>query len=87
MRKNKLVFIALVVAAVAVAGCAHRTLRADFGNSTKINLAAQTVNQAAAAQAPAVNTVDGQKVEAVLNRYRNEKADATRGKLLSGLGN
>lgn len=87
MRKNKLVFIALVVAALAAAGCAHRTLRADFGNSNKINQAAQTVNPAAARQAPAMNTVDGQKVEKVLGRYRNDKAEASRGKLLSELGN
>lgn len=87
MRKNKLFLIALVAATVVVAGCSREHLRGDFGNSNKVNVASQVVNPTAGDQPPAANTVDGQKVEKALGRYRNDKPTDSRGKLLSELGN
>lgn len=86
MRKNKLLVALLAVAALAAAGCTQKTLRPDFGKSTEINLAAQPVNPNALDQAPATSTVDGQKAEKSIERYRADKPDASRGRLLSGMG-
>lgn len=86
MRNNKLVWAAAGMAMTLVAGCSQEKLRPDFRNSTANNAAVQTVNPDAAAQALTPNTVDGQKAEKALQRYRADKAEATRGKLLSELG-
>lgn len=87
MRNNKLALLAIAVAALAATGCSRDKLREDFRESTAINIASQVVNPDAAAQAPQTNAVDGQKVEKAVQRYRADKADASRGKLLSELGN
>lgn len=87
MRNNKLMWAAIPMALVLVAGCSQEKLRPDFRNSTANNIAVQVVNPDAASQSQAPNTVDGQKAEKALQRYRADKAEATRGKLLSELGN
>lgn len=87
MRNNKLALTVVAVAVIAAAGCSRDKLREDFRESNQINVASQVVNPDAAAQAPQTNAVDGQKVEKAVQRYRADKADASRGKLLSELGN
>lgn len=87
MRNKKLVWAAAGMAMVLGAGCSQEKLRPDFRNSTANNTAVQAVNPDAAAQAQTASTVDGQKAEKALERYRADKPEATRGKLLSELGN
>lgn len=86
MRNNKLMWAVAGVVFALLAGCSQEKLRQDFRNSTANNAAVQTVNPDAAEQALTPNTVDGQKAEKALQRYRADKAEATRGKLLSELG-
>lgn len=92
MRTEKLAWLVLpatlfVMAGFVTTGCAQQKMRPDFGNSTLNNVSVQTVNPDAAAQAQAGNTVDGQKAEKALQRYRADAGQASRGKILSELGN
>lgn len=93
MRNDQFLRVAgAALVAVSLVGCGGGPLRADFGRVTEVNRAAQIVNPEAGkpadSSAPAViNTVDGQKVEKAMERYRADRPDASRGKLLSELGN
>lgn len=90
MRNDKSVpVLGVLCVALLIGGCARQTLGEDFGKSSAINLAAQVVNPVAGApgDAPVINTVDGQKVEKALERYRADRPEASRAKLLSEMGN
>lgn len=87
MRNKKLIWAAAGLALVLASGCSQEKLRPDFRNSTASNMAVQAMNPDAATQAQTASTVDGQKAEKALERYRADRAEATRGKLLSELGN
>lgn len=84
MRNNTLFIVALV--AVVMAGCSKEHMRPDFGNATAINIAAQTANPDATEQSvTATNAVDGQKMEKAVQRYRADKGESSRGKLLDNI--
>lgn len=85
MRNDKLLLLAVASAVALTAGCSRESLRDDFGNTTKINIASQVINPQAAGQAPAINAVDGQKIEKGIIRYRADKQDKSRDSLMSGM--
>jgi type IV pilus biogenesis protein CpaD/CtpE len=79
----------LIIAAVALlaTACSREHLREDFGNATAINHAAQAVDPQAETRQRGEPAIDGQKVEQGLKRYRADKPEATRAKLVSETGN
>jgi len=68
---------AVVVATVAIAGCADTPLAdADYGNSVKQMLQAQTLDPVAASNPPALapEITDGVRLENALEVYRKDVA-------------
>jgi hypothetical protein len=64
------------VAALAAAGCADTPSEADYGNSVKQMVEAQTYDPAAAANPPeqAPATTDGARLQNALDNYRKDVA-------------
>ena len=84
MRNDTLLVVML--AAAAMTGCSTEKMRPDFGNATAINIAAQTANPDATEQSvTATNAVDGQKIEKAVQRYRADKGDSSRARLLDNI--
>jgi type IV pilus biogenesis protein CpaD/CtpE len=68
-------------------GCAGRDpLRADFGNSNRINISAQTLDPNAGQRERTTAVSDGQKMEQALKDYRKGRPEATRDHLVIGTG-
>lgn len=84
MRTNTLFALAALV--VFLTGCRGQPhLNPDFGNSVANNKAGQVVNPSAAAQDRADATLDGQKAEKALDRYRKDRPDESRQKLVKDI--
>ena len=84
MRTNTL--LALAALLVLLAGCRSQPhLNPDFGNSVANNKAVQIVNAAAAGQDRADAALDGQKAEKALERYRKDRPDESRQKLVKDI--
>lgn len=62
------------------------SLRPDFGVSTRQNIAMQTIDPGAADRSRALAPVDGQKAEKALSRYRADRPDSSRGRLVQDAG-
>lgn len=83
MRSNTLALLAVLT----LAGCAGTDpLRADFGESVRQNIAAQTLDPEAGSRAGAALVSDGQKMEQALQDYRKGRPEATREQLIISSG-
>jgi type IV pilus biogenesis protein CpaD/CtpE len=58
----------------------------NLGSKVASNKSAQVINPDAVTEEASVATLEGQKAEKLLKRYRTEKADAPTEKLLKDLG-
>lgn len=78
------------VACVAVlGGCSlsrEATMDPGFGNTVQSIKAMQVIDPQAGQEEPAVATVDGQKTEQALERYRKEKGKAPTQRLIIDVG-
>lgn len=74
-------------AALLLAGCAAPTLHPDFGNSYRNNTMVQRMDPGAEGRERPAATVDGQKAEKGLARYRTDKPDSSRETLVQKTGN
>lgn len=88
MRKIRVTLmpVFLLTAGMTLSGCA--TLFDDnLGSKVESNKSAQVVNPDAVTKDSAVATLEGQKAEMLLKRYRKEKAETQTESLLKDLGN
>ena len=76
----------LLTAGLAVSGCAS-LFDKDLGSKVVSNNSAQVINPDAIYEQGSIATLEGQKAEKLMIRYRKEKADAPAETLLKGLGN
>jgi len=84
MRSKTLIPVLLLA---LLAGCSAREhLRADFGASNTINIAAHTLDPASASRERAPLMGDGQKMEQALKDYRKGKPEASRDQLIISTG-
>ncbi|MCK5880382.1 MAG: hypothetical protein KAG18_00825 [Sinobacterium sp.] len=79
MLSKKLVLLATVICLTA---CAEMNLREDHGKSVAQNADVQTVNKVTPAREPA-HTLDGQKAENIMERYRQEEAESSTSNLVN----
>lgn len=79
-----LVFILFAVGLMS--GCAP-LYDANHGSKVNWNNTIQTVDLSASEDTPPVATLDGQKAEKLLKRYRQEKAKAPTEALMKTIGN
>jgi hypothetical protein len=81
--------LGVVGCVVVLGGCSlsrQATMGSDFGNAVQANNAAQIIDPKAGQQEPVVGTVDGQKTEQTLQRYRKEKGKAPTQRLIIDVG-
>lgn len=79
-------WIALAAVATLLAGCrAQPHLNPDFGNSVAINTRLQVVDPNASGQDRPMSTLDGQKAEKAVERYRKDRPDESRQKLVKDI--
>lgn len=80
--------IALAALAALLAGCrAQPHMNPDFGNSMALNKTQQIIDPGASATAASrpASTLDGQKTEKALERYRKDRPDESRQKLVKDI--
>lgn len=83
MRNNLPLFLACLV---LLGACSTRPyMRADFGKSNANNVNAEIVDSSAVGRERPTLAVDGQKVEKGLERYRADRPDASREKLVQDM--
>ncbi|MCK5003100.1 MAG: hypothetical protein KAS57_08745 [Gammaproteobacteria bacterium] len=76
----------LLIVGLAVGGCAALYDK-NLGSKVELNKSAQVVDaDAVYEEEGSLATLEGQKAEALLNRYRKEKAEAPTEKLLKDIG-
>ena len=79
MRLKRSTFTTVFAVALLASGCvttSKQSLRPDFGEAVRNNIAAQTIDPMAGKEETPANTLDGQKGELALERYRTEEAEA-----------
>lgn len=67
---------------LVLAACSSNAMRPDFGVSTHHNATVQLVDSGAEGRVRPPATVDGEKLEKGLARYRTDRPDASRDKLV-----
>ncbi|MEA1988526.1 MAG: hypothetical protein U9N57_04870 [Pseudomonadota bacterium] len=76
----------LLTVGLSLSACA--TLYDDnLGSKIEANKSAQVINPDAVTNDASVATLEGQKAEKLMERYRKEKAEAPTERLLQNLGN
>lgn len=76
----------LLMAGLAVSGCTALYDK-NLGSKVELNKSAQVVNaDAIYEEGGSLTTLEGQKAEKLMLRYRTEKADAPTEKLLKDIG-
>lgn len=81
MRKTDLVL--LLALTMPLAACIARpTLGPDHGISVKNNIAMQTLDPRAASRDILPPSIDGMKLEKAMERYRRDRPDESRAKLV-----
>lgn len=79
-------WIAFAAVAILLAGCrAQPHLNPDFGKSMAINASLQVIDPTAASQDRPTSTLDGQKSEKAVERYRKDRPDESRQKLVKDI--
>ena len=89
MKKNRVTLMSmfLLTVGLAVSGCAALYDK-DLGSKVELNKSAQVVNADAVEEEEShLATLEGQKAEKLMSRYRKEKAEAPTEVLLKGVGN
>jgi len=77
-----------VAAVLLLNGCTttpEPPMREDFGDAVRTNIAAQVIDPTAGQEEMPVGTLDGQKVEAGVQRYREARPEAETRRLLGDL--
>lgn len=83
----KLIAILSVGASLLMAeGCSHAPLSNNFDQANSSNITAQIVNPSAGRDEPSLATLDGQKSERLLDRYRTDTGKAPREVLVTNVG-
>ncbi|MCW8830236.1 MAG: hypothetical protein OQK32_01830 [Gammaproteobacteria bacterium] len=75
----------LLMAGLAVSGCTA-LFDKNLGSKVKVNKSAQVINADAVYKESSITTLEGQKAEKLMSRYRKEEADAPTETLLKDLG-
>lgn len=76
----------LLLMAVVPSGCAP-IYDENHGSKVRSNVIMQAVNPNAVYEKAPVAALEGQKAEALMSRYRKEKAEVPSEVLLNGIGN
>ncbi len=79
-----LVSISLITVGLSVGGCAFYDK--NLGSRVELNRSAQVINAEAVEADVSITTLEGQKAEALMSRYRKEKAKAPTEGLLKDVG-
>ncbi len=87
MKKNTSIVMSMFLLALglSVSSCAS-LFDENFGSKVELNKSAQITNADAIYEEGSVATLEGQKAEKLMSRYRDEKADAPTETLLKDLG-
>jgi type IV pilus biogenesis protein CpaD/CtpE len=86
MKLLKLLLVLSAVLLLVACNLGHRsTMRPDFGNAVKTNMAVQTINPEAGQVEQEASALDGQKAEKALERYRKDKGKAPAEKLVTDI--
>lgn len=85
MSKTKFV-LATTVGMLLTACGSTPTMSKDYGVSVGINTASQTLDSKAASRDLIPPTLDGVKAEKAMDRYRKDRPDESRSKLVDNLG-
>lgn len=75
--------IASVTLVTLFSGCSHAPLSKSFNEANANNIAVQTINPNAGKQEAAEGTLDGQKSENILQRYRTDTGKAPKDVLIN----
>ena len=89
MKKNRVTLISmfLLTVGLAVSGCAALYDK-DLGSKVELNKSVQVVDaDAVKEEGSPLATLEGQKAEKLMLRYRREEAEAPTEKLLKDIGN
>lgn len=84
MSTTKILLLAGMVLTVSACGTSPSMSR-DFGVSTQRNLANQTLDAKASERDLLPPTLDGVKAEKAIDRYRKDRPDESRAKLVDNL--
>lgn len=79
MRSTTLMSLTALMGVLLASGCvttSKQSMSPDFGNAVRNNTAVQTIDPMAGQEEMPANTLDGQKGELALERYRTEEAEA-----------
>ena len=85
MRFKKLMPLTALAAILLASGCvttSKQSLKPDFGEAVRTNTAVQTLDPMAGQEEMPANSLDGQKGELALDRYRTEEAEAETGRIV-----
>lgn len=76
----------LLAMLAAMGGCSHAPLSKTFNEANANNIAVQTINPEAGKDDAAPNTLDGQKAEQLMRRYRTDTGKASSEGLVTKVG-
>lgn len=87
MKKSRVILMPmfLLMAGLAVSGCTALYDK-NLGSKVELNKSAQVIHADAVEEEGPVAALEGQKAEKLMERYRNEKAEAPTEKLLKDIG-
>lgn len=83
MRNRILGLLAGLVVTSLFVGCSHAPLSKSFNDANANNIAVQTINANAGKQEAAPTTLDGQKSENNIQRYRTDTGKAPKDTLIN----
>ncbi|HKJ76106.1 MAG TPA: hypothetical protein VKA64_02795 [Gammaproteobacteria bacterium] len=85
MQLKSLMPLTLIAGILLASGCvtsSKQTMKEDFGDAVRNNTAAQVIDPMAGQEEMPAHTLDGQKGELALDRYRTEEAEAETDRLV-----
>lgn len=85
MSRNIYCTLLMSIIVSSASGCSHAPLSKNFGRANTSNIAVQTVNPGAGRGDAGVTTLDGQKSEKVLQRYRSDTGKAPKEVLVNNV--
>jgi hypothetical protein len=85
MNRNWIVLTLVAGLGIGIAGCSHAPLAPDFNAANSNNISEQTINPDAGKSELPLVTLDGQKGEAAMKRYRTDTGKAESGAIVSGV--
>ena len=88
MQSRYLITLTAFAALLLAGGCvttSKQTMTPNFGESVRNNIAVQTTDPMAGEEEMPANTLDGQKAERGLERYRSEEAEAETDRLVEDI--